>query len=108
MKQPKRKQKTEKKYDSLVIVFVILFVLLVIFSGILFSMRHSDASILLSPKYDVRSECSLSLCDCTCYRTENLPEVKEQKLCSNDCRGLFGISSCELVNESCIPTFVKK
>jgi hypothetical protein len=101
-----KKQNKVLKGDPFVVIFLILFICILIIAGILFFMRHSDAMILITPQYDVSSECSLSLCDCSCYHTELMPEVLEQKLCANDCRGLYGIESCRLVNETCIPNLI--
>lgn len=103
MKPKNVSNKESEKPDFLVFLFFFIFVLILLIAGILFTLRHSNAMVLINPTYDVSSECSLSLCDCTCYRTEELPEVLEQKVCANDCRGLFGIESCNLINETCIP-----
>ncbi len=51
--------------------------------------------------YDLSGECSLSLCDCECYPTQEMPEVTEGKICGNDCYSMFDIEGCELTEEGC-------
>ncbi len=102
-KKERKNQKNSKKikFDSiylLVILTVTIFTILFVYSYII---RHNDAFEIKTELYDLSEECSLSLCDCKCYPSEELPEIVERKICGNDCYGLLGIQGCSMINGTC-------
>ncbi|MFP4656440.1 MAG: hypothetical protein ACLFNK_02575 [Candidatus Woesearchaeota archaeon] len=106
----KRRRKSEKmkgsskEYDMSLIRAPSLFtlLLLIIIVPILYTLIFSPVELSgSSDMYELSGRCSLSLCDCRCYFTEELPEVTNSKICGNDCYGMMDIKGCELVNDTC-------
>ena len=86
-------------------MFLVFFVAIFIVFSYSYLTRHDDAFAIRTELYDLSGECSLSLCDCQCYKTDKLPELVEGKICGNDCFGLLGIDGCELINDSCVVSY---
>ena len=102
-KTRKRKGRFSEPVAIIALIGVAAIVSLLIFS---YTQRHSDAISIRPDLYDdLSDECSLSLCDCRCYVTEEMPEVAEGKMCGNDCYGMLGIERCEMINDTCTPVY---
>lgn len=100
----KRKRKTHGSKDmnllrmpNLLYILLILIAVPLIYDLVFYRIELAGEKDM----YDLSGECSLSLCDCRCYLTEELPEVKESKICGNDCYSMMGIKGCELVGGEC-------
>jgi hypothetical protein len=89
------------RIDPLYVFIGLVFSVILVASMYFYSTRHDDAFEIKTQLYDLSGACSLSLCDCRCYLTEELPEIIETKVCGNDCYGRLGIDGCILVNDSC-------
>lgn len=102
MGEKSRKSKTSNKLDIVQkIAFLSIFLSLVVVS-ILFINDYYSAFELKTQLYDLSGTCSLSLCDCKCYPTQSLPEIRENKVCGNDCYGILGIEGCVEEKGSCL------
>lgn len=72
-----------------------------------FYMQAPVSTIQIVPTYyNVTSSCALSMCDCRCYSTVDLPELKEHKLCASDCNAYYDIIGCQKVDDGdCVAVF---
>lgn len=90
-----------KHFDPLYLFVGLIFLSLFVASIYFFVTRNNDAFELKTQPYDLSGKCSLSLCDCRCYPTEELPEIRDTKICGNDCFGRLGIKGCIMTNNTC-------
>ncbi len=102
----RKKKKSSRFSDPVVIIAFLGIAAISVFLIFSYTQRHSDAVAIRPDLYDdLSQECSLSLCDCRCYVTEEMPEIAEGKICGNDCYGMLGIERCEMINDTCTPVY---
>ncbi|MFW6230560.1 MAG: hypothetical protein ACOC32_00895 [Nanoarchaeota archaeon] len=102
------RRQRRQKIDLFLVVMILILLSILVAAVYIFITRHDDAFELKESLYDLSGECSLSLCDCQCYLTDHLPEVREGKICGNDCFGRLGIEGCRLVNDTCVREFKER
>ena len=81
-----------------ILTLVLIFILIPLLYNFIFYPQQLSGD---SDLYDLSGECSLSLCDCKCYFTNELPEVVNSKICGNKCYEVLDIKGCTLINNSC-------
>ena len=111
MKSHKKRRSTKKikfnfkkkmLFDQIIyLLFIILAILISLALIYSYTIRHNDAFELRTDLYELSEECSLSLCDCNCYITNELPEIIHGKICGNDCRGIMNIDDCKMIDNKC-------
>lgn len=103
-KKRKNKAKDRSRVNNTVLISLGVSVIAIVLLSILV-LDKSDFELTDAQDdlYDLSGECSLSLCDCKCYKTSELPEVIQGKICGNDCYERMSIQGCELVNNTCQP-----
>jgi hypothetical protein len=87
-----------------------IILILLIFSSILISgcsITGEYINVYDPHKFKPEKECVLSLCDCQCYPQGSTPEEQENKMCGNDCYGIYHIDECVLKDSECVIKYKK-
>ncbi len=53
-------------------------------------------------------KCSLSLCDCECYKSGETPEERSGSLCGINCTAKYGINGCEYSGGECVKVYTSE
>jgi competence protein ComGC len=99
-----QKSNNYKKYLTilnLIKTIAIFLIIIVLFLFFLFKGNLVKSNKMV-PELNGGSDCVLSLCDCQCYPSHLLPELKQNKLCGINCLDLKNISGCIKKNETCL------